>query len=98
MKNNKIYRFLTSIRLAIALLIAIAILCILCTFIPQNQSETVYVQKYGEFMAAFIQRLGFDNILNSFWMYIVGMIFKSFALHMEAFPMGGCSFKDKVQN
>ncbi|MGN1315323.1 MAG: cytochrome c biogenesis protein ResB [Lachnospiraceae bacterium] len=75
MKNNKIYRFLTSIRLAIALLIAIAILCILCTFIPQNQSETVYVQKYGEFMAAFIQRLGFDNILNSFWMYIVGMIF-----------------------
>ncbi|MBQ9989451.1 MAG: cytochrome c biogenesis protein ResB [Lachnospiraceae bacterium] len=75
MKNNKIYRFLTSIRLAIFLLVVIAVLCVLCTLIPQNESQAVYSEKYGEFIASIIQLFGFDHVLSSFWMYLTGMIF-----------------------
>lgn len=75
MKNNKIYRFLTSIRLAIVLLVVIAILCVLCTLIPQNEPQAVYLEKYGEFGMSVIQLFGFDHVLSSFWMYFTGMIF-----------------------
>lgn len=75
MKNNKIYHFLTSIRLAIFLLVAIAVLCILCTLIPQNQTESVYIQQYGRLGAGVITLLGFNHVLSSFWMYLFGIFF-----------------------
>ena len=75
MKKNKIYRFLTSIRLAIILLVIIAILCVLCTLIPQNQSETAYIQQYGRGGASIIVLLGLDHVLTSVWMYISGILF-----------------------
>lgn len=85
MKNNKIYRFLTSIRLAIILLVAIAVLCILCTLIPQNQSASVYVEKYGDFGASVIQFFGFHHVLSSFLMYVFGMLF--------AINLAACTWK-----
>lgn len=75
MKNNKIYRFLTSVRLAIVLLIIIALLCVVCTLIPQNESKAFYLEKYGDFFTAIIQLFGFDHVLSSFWMYLSGMLF-----------------------
>lgn len=75
MKKNRIYRFLTSVRLAIILLIIIALLCIICTLIPQNQPEINYAQQYGEFWASVITALGFDQILTSGWMYASGLLF-----------------------
>lgn len=73
--KNKIYRFLTSIRLAISLLIIIAILCVLCTVIPQNLAETDYIQEYGRGGASIIILLGLDHVLTSIWMYAAGIIF-----------------------
>ena len=75
MKNNKIYQFLTSIRLAITLLVGIAVLCVLCTLIPQNQAESVYIQQYGEVGAGIIKLLGVNHVLSSFWMYLFGIFF-----------------------
>lgn len=75
MKNNKWYRFFTSIPLAITLLSIIAVLCILCTLIPQNESGTFYTDTYGEFIASLIRFFGFDHILNSFLLYLTGMVF-----------------------
>lgn len=75
MKNNKIYQFLTSIRLAITLLVGIAVLCVLCTLIPQNQAESVYIQQYGEAGAGIIKLLGVNHVLSSFWMYLFGIFF-----------------------
>lgn len=75
MKNNKIYQFLTSIQLAITLLVGIAVLCVLCTLIPQNQAESVYIQQYGEVGAGIIKLLGVNHVLSSFWMYLFGIFF-----------------------
>ena len=75
MIKNKIYRFLTSVRLAIVLLIMIALLCILCTAIPQNLGREGYLQQYGEGAAFIIMTLGLDHVLTSLWMYGTGGLF-----------------------
>lgn len=75
MRNNKIYRFLTSIRLAIVLLIILALLCAVYTIVPQNQSEQIYIEQYGAGGAKIIQLFGFHRVMNSFWMYLTSILF-----------------------
>jgi len=46
-RPSGVWRSLRSTRLTIGLLIAIAFVCILGSFIPQNVEEDVYLSRYG---------------------------------------------------
>ena len=74
MKNNKIYKFLTSIRFAVILMVIIAVLCVLYTMIPQNEAMSVYTEQYGP-AAGILTALGLDHVLRSPWMIISGLLF-----------------------
>lgn len=73
--SNKIFRFLTSIRLAIVLMVAIALICALDTLIPQNQTQQIYIQQFGGIGAKVITFLSLDHILSSVWMYVCSIAF-----------------------
>ena len=75
MKNNKVYRFLTSIRFAVILMVIIVILCVIYTTIPQNGAMSVYTERYGSTVAGILTSLGFDHVLRSPWMYVSGILF-----------------------
>ena len=75
MKNNKIYRYMTSIRFAIVLMVIIAVLCVLYTVIPQNRPISDYTESYGSAIANVITLLGLDHVLTSLWMYLSGLLF-----------------------
>lgn len=67
-------KFLTSIRLAIALILIIIVLCIIATLLPQNQLPIFYANYYGQAMAQIITTLRLDKVYTSPWMYGAGAL------------------------
>lgn len=70
--GSLIWEQLTSIKLAIGLLIALALIAVIGTLIPQNQNPLIYVERYGLAGAQIIQFLQFDRLYSS-W-YFVGLL------------------------
>ena len=68
---KKIYRFLSSMPLAITLLILLAAACALCSGIQQGQDLSWYVKQYGERTGAFIFALHADDAYHSWWFLIL---------------------------
>jgi hypothetical protein len=60
-----LYKFLRSIRLAVILILIIAVLSILSTLIPQGRDATFYFRSYGPFWAQVFLILGFDGFFHS---------------------------------
>lgn len=85
MKNNKVYKYLTSIRFAIPLMVIIALLCVIYTVIPQNEPFNVYTERYGSGIANVITTLSLDHVLTSVWMYVSGILF--------SLNLGICTFR-----
>ncbi|MDD5224044.1 MAG: cytochrome c biogenesis protein ResB [bacterium] len=56
---------LTSVRLAIFLFIAIALVSILGTFIPQGSEPMEYISEYGERLGSWILKLGLADVYHS---------------------------------
>ena len=75
MAKNRIYRFLSSIRLAIVLLAVVAVLCVMATVIPQNLDRSQYVSLLGSLGAAIVTTLGFDHVFSSPLFRVVGLAF-----------------------
>ena len=64
---KKVWKFLTSMKLAIALLIILAAACAGASFINQGQSYDFYAQMYSERAAALILALSLDDAFHSWW-------------------------------
>jgi cytochrome c biogenesis protein len=45
-----VWKFFTSIKLTVTLLLTLAVTSIVGTLIPQNEDPAAYVQAYGEFV------------------------------------------------
>ena len=75
MKNNKVYKFLTSIRFAVILMVIIAVLCVCYTLVPQNEAISVYNERYGQAITGVLTTLGLDHVMTSVWMYVSGLLF-----------------------
>jgi hypothetical protein len=60
-----LYNFFRSIRLAVVLILIIAVLSILSTLIPQGNDAAFYFHRYGAFWAQVVLRLEFDNLFRS---------------------------------
>jgi cytochrome c biogenesis protein len=73
-----LYRFLTSVRVAIFLLIALIAASVLGTFIPQQRSPEEYLVRYGQ-LAGLFERLQLTRLYHSVW-YIALLAFFSLNL------------------
>jgi cytochrome c biogenesis protein ResB len=58
---NPIYRFLTSMKVGVVLLILLTLACVLGTFVPQNQEH------YQGFFGRLFVWLGLTNVFSSWW-------------------------------
>lgn len=74
-KELKFFRILTSVRLAITLMLAIGVLCAAATLIPQGLQDADYILRYGRMGATLIALLGLDHAFTSPLMYGLGALF-----------------------
>ncbi len=72
-------RFFASLRLAIVLLILLALASVLGTLIPQGRSAAEYAARYGS-LAPLLERLQFVRVFQSFW--FLGLL-AAFALNIS---------------
>lgn len=75
MAKNKIYRFISSVRLAVILLAIIAALCVIATLIPQNLDRSHYTNLFGTVGGAVVTFLGFHTVFKSPLFFFFGIAF-----------------------
>ncbi|MEW5725098.1 MAG: cytochrome c biogenesis protein ResB, partial [Thermodesulfobacteriota bacterium] len=63
--------FLASVRLALVILISLALTAIAGTIIPQNLEPAQYIQGYGPRLYSFLYRLGLLDMYHSWWFYLL---------------------------
>ena len=64
---NTIWRFFTSVRLTVVLLLTLAATSIIGTLIPQNEAPQAYIQAFGPSLYRFFDLLGFLDLYHSWW-------------------------------
>ena len=64
---NRIWKFFTSIKLTVVLLISLAATSIVGTLIPQNENPAAYIQAFGEFAFQLFSLLGLFDMYHSWW-------------------------------
>ncbi|MDW7773402.1 MAG: cytochrome c biogenesis protein ResB [Desulfobulbaceae bacterium] len=69
--KNPIWVSLTSVKLALFLLFALAITSIIGTIIPQGQPPGFYVDAYGPNLARLMQTLSIPEMYNSWWFMVL---------------------------
>ena len=70
--QSDIINFLSSMKVGLILLILLAVISSLGSFIPQKEEPGVYFGEYGETIGEMILTLGLDNIFEVWW--FVGLI------------------------
>lgn len=68
---NSIWRFFTTIKLSVILLLSLAVTSIVGTLIPQNESPAAYFQEYGEFLYRIFDVFDFFGMYNSWWFQLL---------------------------
>ncbi len=68
---KKIWRFISSMRFAILLLVVLALACMAGSFITQGQSYSWYAQRYSERAAGAILALRLDDAFHSGWFVLI---------------------------
>jgi len=74
-------RFLTSMNLAVTLLVMLAIAAVIGTIVPQNQPVSDYILRFGPFWAELFGRLGVFNVYGSLW-FTALLLFLVFSLSL----------------
>ena len=64
---NTIWKFFTSVRLTVVLLLTLAATSIIGTLIPQNEAPQAYIQAFGPSLYRFFDLLGFLDLYHSWW-------------------------------
>jgi cytochrome c biogenesis protein len=64
---NKVWKFFTSIKLTIVLLISLAATSVVGTLIPQNEDPAAYVQAFGQLAFQLFSVLGLFDMYHSWW-------------------------------
>jgi cytochrome c biogenesis protein len=83
-KNNSIWQFFASVKLALVILFLIAVTSIIGTIIPQKESAEFYINNFGPQMAQLFAVLDIVDMYNSWW--FIGLLF------LLAFNLIICSF------
>lgn len=64
---NRLLATLCSLRIAVAILILMAVVSALGTMVPEGKDPAFYTGVYGEFAGSLILRLSLDNLFHSWW-------------------------------
>lgn len=64
---KKVWSFLLSLRLTIALLIILSAVCIIGTVVPQNAAEQEYLRLYSPSTLEILKALGFTDMYHCWW-------------------------------
>jgi len=89
-KQTGIWKFFSSVKLAIWLLSIIAVLSLIGTFIPQNQEAALYIERYGQLGYRALLSLGLTDIYSA-WYFILSLIL--FSLNLSVCLLNRLSFK-----
>jgi len=92
-KQNRVWKFLSSIKLAIALLAIIALLSLIGTFIPQNEDPSFYISKYGDSGYRALSNTGLTDVYSSWW-FILFIVLLS--LNLTACLINRFSLKSRL--
>ena len=65
--NNIVWRFFSSVKLALISLIVLAVTSILGTLIKQRQDPAYYIQEFGAGLASFFETVQLTNMYTSWW-------------------------------
>jgi cytochrome c biogenesis protein len=68
---KKIWRFLTSMKFAILLLVVLTIACVFGSVIPQGRTLDEYLSAYGTRSGALIVGLCLDDLFHSTWFLVL---------------------------
>jgi len=65
--TNGVWKFFTSVKLTVSLLLILAATSVIGTLIPQNASDAFYLQKYGEVFSSIFKGLDIIDMYHSWW-------------------------------
>jgi cytochrome c biogenesis protein len=68
---DKIWKFLSSVKLAVVLLIILAIVSVIGTVIQQNESPETYLREYSETTVYLLEALGFFDMYHTWWFVLL---------------------------
>ena len=92
-KQNKIWKFLSSVKLAISLLAIIALLSLIGTLIPQNEDPSFYISRYGESGYRALLNTGLTDVYSSWWFILFLVLF---SLNLTACILSRFSLKSRL--
>lgn len=68
---DKVWKFLSSVKLAVALLIILAIVSVIGTMIQQNEPPEKYLQEYSQATVRVFEMLGFFDMYHTWWFVLL---------------------------
>jgi cytochrome c biogenesis protein len=68
---NRIWKFFTSIKLSVVLLLSLAVTSMVGTIIPQNENPAAYFQAYGEFLYRLYNAFDLFDMYHSWWFQLL---------------------------
>ena len=83
--DSKTWEILCSVRLAVIIIVIMAVACVIGTIILQQKSPEEYVGRYGAGLAKFFAAIQFTDIFHSYWF--------SFLLVLLCVNLGCCTVK-----
>jgi cytochrome c biogenesis protein len=64
---EKVWKFFSSVKLAVVLLIILAIVSVIGTVIQQNEAPEKYLQEYSQSTVNVLEMLGFFDMYHTWW-------------------------------
>ncbi len=68
---DKVWKFFSSVKLAVILLIILAIVSVIGTVIQQNEAPEVYLQEYSQATVDVLEALGFFDLYHTGWFVLL---------------------------
>lgn len=72
--RSEVFRFLSSMKTGLFILLLLAALSSIGTLLPQRQSPAYYVEYHGEQLGSLILMLSFDKVYSSWWFLGLGAV------------------------
>lgn len=86
--SEKVWNFFSSVKLAVVLLIILAVVSVIGTVIQQNQPTEEYLREYSLGTVQLFEALGFFDLYHTWWFILLLMLFTANLLvcTLERFP------------
>jgi cytochrome c biogenesis protein len=73
--SEKIWKFFSSVKLAVVLLIILAVVSVIGTVIQQNQAPEDYLREYSPATVQLFETLGFFDLYHTWWFVLILLLF-----------------------